>query len=229
MPDNNARYKNTVKFLLLFICLGLLWYLGRFLHIDAEAIERSLGKFPVFYSAILYILLYVTVTFFVFFSKDIFWIAGAVVFGAYLSTLLVLIAEIINAFILFHLARYLGRNFVEHHLKRKSQTLDERAGNLNFFWLFIMRFVPLIPYRFLDLGIGLTKIHFKRYLAVALLASPIRIFWVQYTLSVIGRAIFTKPELIAGYLLQNKALLIFSFGYFILIVLLILKLKHKPS
>lgn len=224
---NNAKYKNSIKFLVLIISLGLLCYLGRFLHIDSEAIEKSLSKLPVVYSAVVYIVLYVVVTFFVFFSKDIFWIAGAVVFGAYLSTALVAIAETTNACILFHLARYLGRNFVEHYLKRKSESLDERVGNLNFFWLFIMRVVPLIPYRFLDLGMGLTKVHFRRYLIIVLLASPIRIFWVQYILAAIGKIIFTNPGLMVGYLLQNKALFIFSFGYLTLIILLIFKLKHK--
>lgn len=225
---NNATYKNGIKFLILIISLGSLWYCGRFLHIDGEAVEKSLHKFPILYSAILYVVLYVAVTFFVFFSKDIFWIVGAVLFGAYLSTLLVVVAETINALILFHLARYLGRNFVEHHLKKRSESLDERVGNLNFLWLFILRAVPFIPYRFLDLGIGLTKIHFRRYMIVVLLASPIKIFWIQYILAAIGKNIFTKPGLMAGYLLQNKALFILSFAYLSLVMLIILKLKHKP-
>ncbi len=222
-----TRYKNKIKFLVLIISLILLWYLGRFLRIDTEALGKSLSRFPILYSAILYVVLYCVVTFFVFFSKDIFWVAGAVTFGAYLSTLLVYIAEIISAFILFHLARYLGRNFVEHYLKKKSENLDDRLANINFFWLFIIRLVPLIPYRFLDLGVGLTKIRFRRYLVAVLLATPIRVFWVQYILAAVGKNIFNKPELLINYLLQNKALFIFSFIYLFLIILAAFKLKHK--
>jgi len=222
-----ARYKNRIKFLVLIICLILLWYLGGLLRIDTEALGKSLSRFPVLYSAILYVVFYVIVTFFIFFSKDIFWVAGAVAFGAILSTLLVYISEIINALILFHLARYLGRNFVEHHLKKKSENLDDRLANVNFFWLFIIRLVPLIPYRFLDLGVGLTRIHFRRYLVAVLLATPIRAFWVQYILAAVGKNIFNKPELLMNYLLQNKALFIFSLIYLLLVILVAFKLKHK--
>jgi uncharacterized membrane protein YdjX (TVP38/TMEM64 family) len=223
-----ARYKNKIKSLVLIICLILLWYAGRLLRIDTEALGKSLNRFPVLYSGIIYVVLYVIVTFFIFFSKDIFWIEGALVFGPYLSTLLVIIAEVINAFIFFHLARYLGRNFVEHYLKKKSETLDDRLANINFFWLFIMRLVPLIPYRFLDLGVGLTKIHFRRYFLAVLLATPIRVFWVQYILAAVGKNIFNKPELLIDYLLQNKALFVFSFIYLVLVILAAFKLKHKP-
>lgn len=222
-----ARYKNKIKFLALILFLFLLWYMGRRLHIDTEALGKSLGRFPVLFSAIIYIALYVIITFFIFFSKDIFWVTAALVYGPYLSTLLVIIAEVINVFILFHLARYFGRNFVEHHLKKKSENLDDRLANINFFWLFIIRLVPLIAYRFLDLGAGLTKIHFRRYLLAVLLATPIRVFWVQYVLAIVGKNIFSNPELLTVYLLQNKPLFIFSLVYLLLVVIVIFKLKHK--
>lgn len=222
-----ARHKSKVKFLVLIISLIFIWYLGRFFQIDTEALGKSLNRPPVLYSGIIYVVVYVIVTFFIFFSKDIFWITGALAYGPYLSTLLVIIAEAINAVILFHLARYLGRNFVEHCLKKKSEDLDDRLANINFFWLFILRLVPLIPYRFLDLGVGLTRIHFRRYLVAVLLATPIRVFWVQYILAAVGKNIFHKPELLIDYLLQNKALFIFSFIYLVLIILAAFKLRHK--
>jgi uncharacterized membrane protein YdjX (TVP38/TMEM64 family) len=222
-----AKYKNKIKFLVLVVLLILLWYLGRFINIDTEALERSLNRFPFVYSGIIYVILYVVITFFVFFSKDIFWIAGAVAYGPYLSTLLIYIAEIINVLILFHIARYLGRNFVEHYLKKKSEELDDKLAKINFFWLLILRLVPLVPYRFLDLGAGLTKISFKRYFTAILLATPIRVLWVQYILSAVGKNIFSKPEVLAGYFLQNKALFFFSFIYFVLIIAVAFKLRHK--
>ena len=116
---------------------------------------------------------------------------------------------------------------MEHHLKKKSENLDDRLANINFFWLFIMRLAPLIPYRFLDLGVGLTRIHFRRYFAAVLLATPIRVFWVQYILAVVGKNIFNKPGLLVDYLLQNKALFIFSFIYLVLVILAAFKLRHK--
>lgn len=222
-----VRHKNRIKFLILIFCLVLLWYLGSILHIDTDALGKSLERFPVLFSAVVYVALYVVITFFIFFSKDIFWVAGAVAFGAIFSTLLVYIAEIINVFILFNLARCLGRNFVEHYLKKKSQGLDDKLANINFFWLFVIRVVPLVPYRFLDLGAGLTRIHFKRYILAVMLATPIRVFWVQYILAVVGKNIFINPELLVNYLSQNRALFIFSLVYLALVILAVFKLRHR--
>ncbi len=222
-----ARHKNKIKFLFLVICIILFWYLGKFIRIDTGALEESLGKSPLVYSGMVYVALYVIITFFIFFAKDIFWIAGAIVYGPYLSTLLIFICEVINALILFHIARYLGRNFVEHYLKKKSEDIDNRLGEISFLWLFIIRLAPLVPYRFLDLGAGLTRIRFRRYLAAVVLATPVRVLWVQYILSAVGKNIFSKPEVLAGYLSQNKALLSFSIIYFILVVVVAFKLKHK--
>lgn len=222
-----TKYKNKLKFFIFVSALILIWYLGRFFHIDTNAIQNSLRKFPIFYSGVLFIVLYCLVTFFVWFSKDVFRFIAAVLFGAYLSTILVLIAEIINAFILFYFARYLGRGFTENLLRGKYNKLDEKLGKTSFFWLFLFRGVPLLPFRFLDLAGGLTKISFRKYLAAVILGSPLRIFWLQYTLAGVGEAVFNNPYALSKYLLANRALFILSFVYLILIIVVALKIKPK--
>jgi len=221
------RRKNKLKFLLLVMCLLVLWHAGRYLHIDTQGLESSLNRFPFVYSGMIYVFLYVIITFFIFFSKDIFWIAAAVAYGAYLSTLLIVIGEVINAFILFRLAKYLGRGFVENYARKKEWRLDDRLAGINSFWLFIVRLTPLIPYRFMDLGIGLTSIPFRRYLPAVLLATPIRVFWVQYILAGVGKNIFNNPAALTAYFSENKALLLFSLVYLCLAVVAIFRLKYK--
>ncbi len=170
--------ENKTRFLILTGILALAWFLGRFFHIDTIVIQGILQKFPIFYSSVLFILLYCVVTFFIWLSKDIFRLIAALLFGTYLSTLLVWIAEVINAFILFNLSRGLGRSFVENSLQRQLGNLDKKLGKLNFFWLFMFRSAPLLPFRFLDISCGLTSISFKKYLLAVILGSPLRIFWV---------------------------------------------------
>lgn len=220
------RYRHEIEFLILILAVFLLWYLGRYFHIDTQGIQRSLQRLPLFYSGIIYIALYVIVTFFVFFSKDVFWLMGAVLFGPLLSALFICISEIINAFILFYLARSLGRSFVSKRLSAKYKELDEKLGKINFFWLFIFRAAPLIPYRFQDLAAGLTRIHFRRYLAAVILGSPLKIFWIQYILFGVGINTF-NPYALAGYFLGNKALFIFSIIYIILVIAVIFKIRAK--
>jgi uncharacterized membrane protein YdjX (TVP38/TMEM64 family) len=157
----------------------------------------------------------------------VFRFAGAVLFGAYLSTLLVFISETINAFILFHFSRFLGRDYVGNWLKARYSNLDERLARLGFFWLFLFRSVPLVPFRFLDLACGLTRLSFKKYLTAVVLGSPIRIFWLQYILAGVGMSMFGKPYALAEYLLSNKFLFLGSFLYLILVIVVAVKLKFK--
>jgi len=224
--EHIKRYKHEIEFLILIIAVFLIWYLGRYFHIDTQAIQKSLQRFPLFYSGIIYVVLYVIVTFFVFFSKDVFWLMGAVLFGPLLSALFICIAEIINAFILFYLARSLGRAYIEKRLSEKYKKLDEKLGNINFSWLFIFRAAPLIPYRFLDLAAGLTRIHFRRYLTAVILGSPLKIFWIQYVLFGVGINTF-NPYALAEYFLDNKTLLIFSLVYIMLVIAVIVKIRAK--
>lgn len=223
----NKREKYEIEFLALALVLASLWYFGRFLTFDARVIEESLRRYPLLYSGILYILLYVIITFFIFFSKDVFWLSGAVLFGAGLSTVFICIAEIINASILFHIARRFGRAYVEKNIPEKYKHLDEKLGRINFFWLFIFRAAPLIPYRFLDLGAGLTQIAFRKYLGAVVIGSPVKMFWIQYILYGVGKNIINNPSALVEYFLHNKTLLLFSLVYLLLIILVVLKIEEK--
>ena len=224
--------QDRYKFLVLLIFLFLLWYVGRHFPIDTETVQKSLLKFPLIYSGLLFILLYIAVTFFIWLAKDVFWLVGAISFGPYLSALFIFLAETINAFILFHLARYLGRGYVENKTQQERfKNLDERLSELSFPWLLMLRGVPLLPYRFLDLGMGLTSISFKKYLLVVILASPIRMLWVQSILAGVGKGILDNPSALPGFFLAHKNLFIFSLVYLLLVLLLIImiffKIKHK--
>lgn len=223
------KEKHILGFLFFIALIALSWFLGNYCCIDIENIQRSLASVPWFYSSLAYIILYVVVTFFIWFSKDVFWFAGAVLFGALFSALLIWTAEIINAFILFFFSRRLGRNFVEQYLKGKYSTIDEKVGKLNFLWLFLFRAAPLIPYRFLDLGAGLTRISFRTYLAAVVLGSPFKIFWIQYLLTGVGRSIFSNPYVVAEYFMSNKTLFFLSMLYLVSVIAVIAKLKFNRN
>lgn len=216
-----------IKFLIFILSILLVWYLGIFFHLDTAPIENSLKKFPLLYSGFIFIILYVVVTFFIWLAKDILRLMAAVLFGAYLSTLFIWIAETLNAFILFYLARYLGRGFVENQLKANRSNLDDRLGRINFFWLFMFRATPLFAFRFLDLSAGLTKMSFKKYLLAVVFGSPLRIFWLQFILAGVGKSIFNRPEALTEYLLRNKAILFSSLVYILLVIAVVSKLKVK--
>jgi uncharacterized membrane protein YdjX (TVP38/TMEM64 family) len=218
---------NKLKFLVLVIFLALLFCIGAYFRLDIEAMRSFLKKFPLAASGTIFILLYCAVTFFLWLSKDIFKLTAAVLFGAYLSTIFIFIAETINAFILFFFARLLGRGFVEDSLKARYATLDERIGKANFLWLFLLRATPLVPFRFLDLACGLTRISFRRYILAVILGSPLRIFWVQYILAGVGMSVLNRPQALVNYLTSHKAAFIFSLVYLVLVIIVALKLNSR--
>lgn len=224
---NILRDKSGLKFVVLIIALLLIWYLGKALRIDTEGLQDYLRRFPVAFGAIIFITLYVVVTFFLWLSKDIFKLASALIFGAGLSTLFIWLAEIINACILFGLSRSQGRGFVEKMLGKGAQGLDKKLAQVNLCWLFLIRGVPLVPFRFLDLAAGLSNIPLRRYILAVVFASPIRIFWVQYILAGVGEAVFSRPQAITQYLRQHSGVYILSLLYLILAIVAAGRLKIK--
>lgn len=99
----------------------------------------------------------------------------------------------------------------------------------NFAWLFIFRTVPLIPFRFMDLAAGLTKISLRNYLIISALGSFPRIFWLQYILAAIGKGIVTKPEAVINYLMLNRPAFIFTLVYLVLVIVVLIKLRLKSN
>lgn len=225
----NTKEANKIKFIIFLIAIILLMFMGRYFPLDLDKLQRSLANLPFFSGWIVFVILYVVVTFFIWFSKDIFRIMAAILFGPLVSSALVFIAELVNAVILFNFSRFLGRGFVEESLNDKSKNLDERLAKTNLLWLFLFRLTPLIPFRFMDLAAGLTKMSFKRYLIVVIIGSPLRIYWLQYILAAVGRNIFTSPEVIMNYLVLNKPAFIFTLIYLALVILVVIKLKRKAS
>ncbi|MCM8801544.1 MAG: VTT domain-containing protein [Candidatus Omnitrophica bacterium] len=217
-----------IRFLIFLGALIVFFLLGKYLHLDSNNLQASLLKIPIFYSGLLFILLYVVITFFVWLSKDIFYILGVAVFGPYISAGLIYLAEVINAFILFWLARYLGRGYVEGSLGKRYKNLDERLGNIGFIWLFIFRATPIIPYRFLDLASGLTRISFLKYILAVISGSPLKVFWVQYIIGAVGKDVF-DPHKMAEYFLKSKILFILSLIYIILVIVVTFKIKRIKS
>ncbi|MCF7877196.1 MAG: VTT domain-containing protein [Candidatus Omnitrophica bacterium] len=202
----------TLRFVLFFVFIILLISFGQFFSIGQNEISGFLQQFSLFWTSFLFIVFYVAGTFFIWYLKDPLKIVGAVLFGAYLSTLFIYLAEIINAYIFFKLSRLGGEAFFEKKLKGRFKKIYQKIGNLNLGWIFLIRAVPLIPYRVLDLGFGLSKLSFKKYLVVVILASLPRIFWIQFILASAKSFSFQG---VVVYFQENRLIFLASIVYFI--------------
>lgn len=204
--------------------LTAIW-LGGVLSSNMESIKETLKNVPPLYSSIIFVTLYILANF-VFYAdvKDFLKPIAAVMFGAYISTLLIYIAEIINAFIFFNLSRFFGMRFVERVLRGKFHKFYEKISDINFGWIFLLRFVPLIPFRILDVSFGLSRVSFKKYIWAVLLGSPLRIFWIQFILAAIGG--FSMEKMLVYYR-ENTLVSVFTLVYFGIAVLIAIRIKRK--
>jgi uncharacterized membrane protein YdjX (TVP38/TMEM64 family) len=146
-----------------------------------------LSQFPLALSALIFICLYVGLTTLIWFGpKDILRITSAILFGAYISTIFVSIAELCNAVILFKLSRKLGREFVIEKFKLKPKAVDKMQQNTSILGTMALRINPFVPFRLQDIGAGLSGMDFVSYIVGVAVVSPLRIFWLQYILADLG-------------------------------------------
>lgn len=223
MP-NSSKYSlsnQNVRFILFVLILIIMALIGRQVDVDVEYYREILNRYPLALSGLIYIVLYVFFTMLIVWGpKDVFRISGALLFGPVVSTVLVYIAEMVNLVLLFNLSRRLGRGFVMEKMKVKEEKMAEIQKDLGWFNVFTLRLNPLVPYRFLDLAYGLTRISFRKYFMVALAASPPRIFWLQYILAGIGMAALKDFNVMLQYFLENPTVFFLN-GLYILLVMVL--------
>ena len=214
----------TIRFIIFILVLVGLFILGESFSISSESIDRILKGIPKFYASFMFVFLYVVGTFFIWYLKDPLKLIGEVLFGAYLSTLLIYIAEIINAIVFFNLSSILGKEFVEQKLKGKFKRFYEKLENINLGWILLLRFIPLIPYRILDLSFGLSKISLKRYLLAVLLASLPRIFWIQWVLASVRSL---SPQKMIEYFREQPQIYFLSLLYVVVTLIFAFRLRRR--
>lgn len=216
----NFLSKPTQHFLLFVTLIITLWLLGRALNIDLVEVRLWLSQYPLWLSGSLFVLIYVGLTTVLWIGTiDFFRISAALLFGPYWSTLFVYTAEIANASILFLLSRKMGRQFVEERFHWQSQDAKYAPKNAGFWTAFVLRINPLVPFRFMDVGFGLTKMPFRVYFYAVICGSLLRIFWLQYVIAGMGQAVLKNPEAMMEYFRDNVIALVVSWVYFLIVII----------
>jgi len=234
--EKNPFYKNnTFKFVLLIVLVIACGFLGKLFNIDVQYFRELLARSSIVLSFFIFVFLYVFLTFFVWFGpKDVLRVGAAVLFGAYISTFFVVMAELINAVILFQLSRKLGRDYIVKKFRLKEKDMDKIKDDSSIVGAFALRINLLVPLRFIDLGYGLTKMPVLKYIIAGIFSTPIRIFIQQYIFAAVGDAIYKDPAYVVKYLQGNKFIFLICFSYVSLLIIvsiiaLIKKFAKKKS
>jgi len=221
MDRKSSPDRKALKFVFFLVILAVCWYLGRIFKFDISYYQTLLSKYPLALSGLIFVLLYVGTTTFIWFGpKDILRISSAILFGPYVSTAFVWVGEMANAFIMFHLSRVLGRAYVQQKTHVKSEDLDKMKNDASFLGVIAWRTNPLIPFRLMDLGYGLTPVSFRRYLAAISVVSLFRIFWLQFILAGIGASLFKDISAMMDYFLAHPRVIQYSVLYFLAVIVI---------
>lgn len=138
-------------------------------------------------------------------------LAGAVLFGLWQSFFLTYAAVILGSFLMFYLARVLGRPFVDQIVSRKvsEKYLDFIRSRQDVFLLLVFLF-PFFPDDIICILAGLTTIRPARFFIIALIARP----WGLFVASAVGSATVFIPlwgMILLGIL--GIAVLVFSLKF----------------
>ncbi|MEM7355453.1 MAG: TVP38/TMEM64 family protein, partial [Acidobacteriota bacterium] len=84
-------------------------------------------------------------------------VAGGVIFGVWLGTLVVSFASTIGATVAMLVSRYLFRDSIEQRYGNKLRAFNEGIEREGGFYLFSLRLIPVVPFFLINLGAGLTS------------------------------------------------------------------------
>ena len=120
----------------------------------------------------LYILLFIIATLFLL-PGSILVIAGGIVFGPLLGTLLSLIAATLASSCSFLLARWLGRDLLLKYVGHSHtfQSIEKGIARNGIDFLILTRLIPLFPYNIQNYAYGLTTITFWPYTLISALTT----------------------------------------------------------
>ncbi len=225
----SARLHKKIRLALLVLIISLCLWLGKNFDLNVESFQVYFQRFPLPLAALIFVGVYSFSTFFLWFVKDILRLAAIYIFGIPVSVLLMSLGEMCNAIVLFHTSRYLGKDYVEKKLKGRFAAFHEKLGQFSFLELFLLRAVVLIPYRFMDLAAGLTKLQFRKYFAAVVLGTPFRISFQQYFWGILGVSLFKNLNLGVDYFTDHPLSAVAVLGYAGLTGWTLLKFKNRIS
>ena len=187
------RVQRISALLALFLLCGsalFLWKTGFFTALSSfEAMKRYIdrsapyGQLFFFFIQLLSVILAPV-------PSNVTALAGAVLFGLWQSFFLTYGAVILGSFIMFCLARVLGRPFTDQFVSKKvsEKYLDIIRSKQDIFLLLVFLF-PFFPDDIICILAGLTSIRPLRFLIIALFARP----WGLFVASAVGSATISIP------------------------------------
>lgn len=140
---------------------GIIYDLFKLDPLDIQSFLDSLG----FFAGAIFVLLVILEVIIAPLIPLVLYVAGGLVFGPLLGGILVLVGNLIGAYIVFKLVKKYGRSYVKKNVsKEKLQKFDRFAKKHGAWSLFLLRVNPITSSDVFSYIYGLSNISLKRFL-----------------------------------------------------------------
>jgi uncharacterized membrane protein YdjX (TVP38/TMEM64 family) len=180
-----------------------------------ELLDAWLSQFGVARAALIYVVLY-TVRPLVLFPATLLTVAAGMLFGPWLGILFTIIGENASANFAFHIARWLGRSWIDDHEEGRMRAWDAKIRENAMVSVLLMRLL-YVPFDAVNYGCGLTSMRQRDFF--------------------IGTLLGIMPALVSFVLLggagaagvENRMLLFGSAVFFFIIGLVVARVLKRVS
>jgi len=91
-------------------------------------------------------------------------LAGGVIFGSYLGTLITIIAATLGASVAFLFSRYMFRESLESKYAKQLEKLNKGVNENALNYVLSLRLLPLFPFFIVNTLLGLTRVNIKTFM-----------------------------------------------------------------
>lgn len=173
---SNLKINPKIRVLTVIATIIILaYFFNRYLHEITHWLHR-LGYF----APLLFILLYTLVAI-LWLPSIVLVLAGGVLFGPILGSVLNLIGAISGAVCSFCISRYLIADIIVIKKHSKIATILDYVDRYGWKSVALLRILPAMPYNFVNYGLGITHVKFKHYfIASAIFLIPSKVIGTYF-------------------------------------------------
>ncbi len=157
-----------VRVLILGIVIYLLYSLNQvFFQVDPEKIREWILTFG-WLAPILFIVIF-TLRPLTLFPASVLAVAGGLSFGPVFGPVFTYIGSLLGATVAFWVSRKLGKKIANRQWKGRAEALQARVEKHGFFYVIVLRVLPIINFDLVSYLSGLSRLRFNTYIGATMI------------------------------------------------------------
>ncbi|MBM7094522.1 MULTISPECIES: TVP38/TMEM64 family protein [Alteribacter] len=159
--------KIAVRMIVILAAVYLVYFLNQsFFRIDPDSIRSWILSFGIL-APLLYIFIF-AIRPLTLFPASVLAVAGGLSFGPFFAPLFTYVGSLLGATLSFWLARKLGKKVAKREWKGKAEVLQDRVEKHGFFYVLVLRILPVVNFDLVSYLSGISRIKFKTYIGATM-------------------------------------------------------------